>query len=137
MPVLHMAMFEWKPGVTPEQIEALCADLATMPQLIEGVRFYRFGVDLGLRPGNLDFGVVAELDSAADVDRYLDHPAHLRLVERHIVHMVAARRAVQIHLDSRTGSPEHVAESIEEEHRTEQPTDKRVSENEAPGSWPY
>jgi hypothetical protein len=115
-----MAMFEWKPDVTPEQVEALCADLATMPQLIEGVRFYRFGVDLGLRPGNLDFGVVAQLDSAADVDRYLDHPAHLRLVERHIVHMVAARRAVQIELDPRTASPPHTGEPDEAEQRTEQ-----------------
>ncbi len=118
MPVLHMAMFEWKPDVTPEQVEALCADLATMPQLIGGVRHYRFGADLGLRPGNLDFGVVAELDSAADVDRYLDHPAHLRLVERHIVRMVAARRAVQIDLDSTTGSPQPLTE-LHEERGTE------------------
>jgi hypothetical protein len=96
MPVLHMAMFEWKPDVTPEQVEALCAALATMPELVGGVRSYRFGPDLGLRPGNLDFGVVTELESAADVDRYLDHPAHVRVVEEHIAGMVASRRAVQI-----------------------------------------
>ncbi|MGY1644180.1 Dabb family protein [Geodermatophilus sp. SYSU D00703] len=99
MPVLHIAMFEWKPEVTREQVAALCADLATMPGLIGGVRSYRFGPDLGLREGNLDFGVVAELESAADVDRYLDHPAHRRLVEQHILGMAAARRAVQIDLD--------------------------------------
>ncbi len=94
MPVLHMAVFEWKPEVTPEQVAALCADLATMPGLIGGVRSYRYGPDLRLREGNLDFGIVAELESAADVDRYLDHPAHLGLIERHIVRMLAVRRAV-------------------------------------------
>ena len=99
MPVLHMAMFKWRPEVTQEQVAALCADLATMPDIIGGVRSYRFGPDPGLREGNLDFGVAAELESAGDVDRYLDHPAHQRLVERHIVGMAAARRAVQINLD--------------------------------------
>jgi len=98
MTVLHMAVFQWKPGVTDEQVQALGADLATMPGLIGGVKSYRFGPDLGLREGNLDYGVVAELATPADVARYLDHPAHQRLVEQHIVHMVAARRAVQINL---------------------------------------
>jgi hypothetical protein len=96
MPVLHMAVFEWFEGVTEDQVEALCADLATMPERIEGVRSYRFGRDLGLRDANFDFGVVAELDGPEDVDRYLDHPLHLELVANHIVHMVATRRAVQI-----------------------------------------
>jgi len=99
MSVLHMAMFKWKPGVTDDQVAALCADLARMPTLIGGVGSYRFGTDLGLRKENgenFDFGVVAELDSPADVARYLDHPEHLDLVKRHIVNMVAVRRAVQI-----------------------------------------
>jgi len=98
MAVLHMAMFRWFEGVTDAQIEALSRDLATMPERIEGVRSYRFGRDLGLRDGNFDFGVMAELDGPEDVDRYLDHPLHLELVENHIVHMVAKRRAVQIAL---------------------------------------
>lgn len=98
MAVLHMAMFRWYDGVTDQQIDALSRDLATMPERIDGVRSYRFGPDLGLRDGNFDFGVVAELDGPDDVDRYLDHPLHLELVANHIVHMVAIRRAVQISL---------------------------------------
>jgi Stress responsive A/B Barrel Domain len=98
MAVLHMAMFRWFPGVTEEQVGALCADLALLPERIEGVRSYRFGSDLGLRDGNLDFGVVAELDGPDDVDRYLDHPLHVALVAKHIVRMVALRQAVQISL---------------------------------------
>ena len=96
MTVLHMAVFKWVDGVTEDQVDALCADLATMPLRIEGVRSYRFGRDLGLREGNFDFGVVAELDAPADVGRYLDHPLHRELVANHIVHMVATRHAVQL-----------------------------------------
>jgi hypothetical protein len=96
MTVLHMAVFKWFDGVTEDQVDALCTELATMPSRIEGVRSYRFGRDLGLRDGNFDFGVVAELDAPGDVERYLDHPLHRELVAAHIVHMVATRRAVQI-----------------------------------------
>lgn len=96
MTILHMAVFHWFDSVTDEQIDALCGDLAKIPAVIDGVRNYRFGRDLGLRNGNFDFGVVAELDGPEDVDRYIDHPFHQELVAKHIVHMVAERRAVQI-----------------------------------------
>lgn len=93
-----MAMFEWKPGVTADQVSAFEADLATMPTVISGIQDYRFGRDLGLREGNFDFGVVAQLAGPGDVARYLDHPAHQELVSTHVVGMVATRRAVQISL---------------------------------------
>jgi hypothetical protein len=96
VPVLHIAMFQWNEGVTSEQVTALRAALDTMPEAVGGVLSYRFGPDLGLRDENFDFGVAAELESPGDVARYLDHPAHLQLVQEHIVAMVAVRRAVQI-----------------------------------------
>lgn len=103
MSILHIAVFEWFDTVTDEQVQALCEDLAKMPTMIEGVRSYRFGKDLGLREGNFDFGVAAELDGPDDIHRYLDHPLHQELVAKHIVNMVAKRRAVQIALGELPG----------------------------------
>lgn len=95
MTVVHMAMFRWKDGVTPEQVDAFIVDLATMPDRIDCLRKLRFGPDLHLRDGNFDFGVCAELNEESEVSEYLDHPAHQELVANHVVHMVHTRRAVQ------------------------------------------
>nr|MCW2727347.1 Stress responsive barrel domain protein [Aeromicrobium sp.] len=98
MSILHVAMFRWKPEATQEQIDAFMVELATMPEKTGCLLSYRFGQDLGLRDDNFDFGVVGELVSADQIDGYLDHPAHLQLVEDHVRHIVAERRAVQIAL---------------------------------------
>ncbi|GAA4952542.1 hypothetical protein HD597_000331 [Nonomuraea thailandensis] len=56
---------------------------------------YRFGEDLGLREGSGDFGVMAVVADEADVSGYLDHPAHLKVVERFTKVMAAQRITVQ------------------------------------------
>lgn len=96
MSVIHIAMFRFKQDVTDEQIRAFEAELATMPERTGCLLSYQFGRDLGARDGNFDFGVVAELDSADQIDGYLDHPAHLDLVRDHVRHIVAERKAVQM-----------------------------------------
>lgn len=98
MSVLHLAMFRWQPEATQEQIDAFELALAEMPAAVGSLVSYRYGPDLGLRDGNFDFGVVAELASADEIPGYLDHPAHLQLVEDHVKHILAERRAVQFSL---------------------------------------
>ncbi len=60
----HVALFTWKPGTTEEQVAELAAGLGTLPGLIPEIKGYRFGPDAGLADGNVDYGVVAEFDSA-------------------------------------------------------------------------
>lgn len=96
MSILHVAMFRWKPEVTEAQVAGFEQALALLPDQVGCLLSYSFGRDLGLREGNFDFAVVAELASAEEVDGYLDHPAHLRLVEEHVQMMLAERRAVQL-----------------------------------------
>lgn len=98
MPVLHIAMFRWKQGVTEAQVARFESALASLPESVECLLSYRYGRDLGVRDGNFDFGVVAELATAAEIDGYLDHPAHLKLVEDYVVHMLDERHAVQLRL---------------------------------------
>lgn len=96
MSVLHVAMFRWTDAVTDQHVDAFCEALAAMRARLPMLVSYRFGRDLGLREGNFEFGVVGELTSAAEVDAYLDHPAHLALIEDYVSWMVAVRTAVQI-----------------------------------------
>ena len=96
MTVVHIAMFRFREEATDEQIAAFEAELETMPKRTgDRLKSYRYGRDLGVRSGNFDFGVVAELDTADQIDGYLDHPAHHQLVEDHVRHIVLERRAVQ------------------------------------------
>ncbi|PKW16154.1 Dabb family protein [Saccharopolyspora spinosa] len=100
MSITHIAMFRFRDGVTDDQIAKFEAELATMPERTGCLQAYRYGRDLGARDGNFDFGVVAELGSADEIDGYLDHPAHLELVRDHVLHIVAERKAVQFSTDA-------------------------------------
>ncbi len=78
----HVALFTWKPGTTDQQIADLSAGLAALPGLIPGIKGYRFGPDAGVAQGNVDFGVVADFDSADGYRAYAAHPAHREVIER-------------------------------------------------------
>ncbi|TQM36991.1 Dabb family protein [Pseudonocardia cypriaca] len=93
--ISHLAVFRWHDDVDPADVERLCAALATLPAQIPELASYRFGPDLGLRAGNADFGVLAQLPDAAAVATYLDHPAHQDVVRTFTSVMVAQRATVQ------------------------------------------
>ncbi len=78
----HVVLFTWKSGATDEQVAELSAGLATLPGLIPEIKGYRFGPDAGLADGNVDFGVVADFDSADGYRAYAAHPAHRDVIDR-------------------------------------------------------
>ena len=78
----HVALFTWKSATTDEQIAELSAGLAALPGLIPEIKRYRFGPDAGLAEGNVDFGVVADFDSAEGYRAYATHPAHRDVIDR-------------------------------------------------------
>jgi hypothetical protein len=91
----HVVLFQWKPGTTEAQVEALCEGLAKLPGLIPQIRHYTFGRDAGLNPASFDFVIVAEF---ADVDDYLvyrDHPGHRALIDGLVTPIAGNRAAAQ------------------------------------------
>ncbi len=88
----HVALFTWKPGTTDQQIADLSAGLAALPGLIPEIKGYRFGPDAGVAQGNVDFGVVAEFDSADGYRAYAAHPAHREVIER-LIQPIRDRRS--------------------------------------------
>ena len=99
MAIQHLALFRWNPDVTPEQVDTFCTALhefrAQMPVLLS----YRFGPNLGLRPGNMDFGVAAVVAEPGNISEYLDHALHQAIAKDYISWMVAERVAVQFEVE--------------------------------------
>ncbi len=93
--IMHVAVFTWREGTTPEEIARVESELARMPSVVPALREYYFGPDLELRPGTADFAVVAVLEQAQLAD-YLDHPEHQRVVREVISPLLASRIAVQV-----------------------------------------
>ncbi|MGZ4431455.1 MAG: Dabb family protein [Gaiellales bacterium] len=67
-----------------------------LPGLIPELRRYAFGPDAGLREGNADFAVVAEVDDEDAWRRYSEHPAHQRVLSDWIGPVLEERSAVQL-----------------------------------------
>jgi hypothetical protein len=100
--ILHVALFQWRPGVTAEDVDALVPALEGMAAGIPQIRGYRCGANLRLRPSPADFAVVALVDDEAGLSAYLDAPAHARVYEEHLTAMVGERQASQIEVPDGT-----------------------------------
>ena len=93
--IRHVVMFKWADAVDAGHVAATTAEFATLPTLIEQIRSYSYGPDLGAVAGNFDYVVTGEFDSIDDFFAYRDHPAHQALVQTFIVPHVSERVAVQ------------------------------------------
>ncbi|MGD2060044.1 MAG: Dabb family protein [Acidimicrobiia bacterium] len=79
----HLVILRLKEGVTDSQREGLLAEFARMPEVMDYIRRYEFGFDLGnLGPRNPDFGLVADFDSEEDWRRYSVNADHRSLLEK-------------------------------------------------------
>jgi hypothetical protein len=92
----HVVLFRWKPGTGEAELAALEAALRALPAAVPEIRAYRFGRDAGRVAGNFDFAIVADFADRDAWRRYVDHPAHVKLVAEHVRPLAAERAAVQL-----------------------------------------
>jgi stress responsive alpha/beta barrel protein len=92
-------MFRWKPGTGDSQLAALERALAELPEQVSEIHRYRFGRDAGAVTGNFDFAIVADFADRAAWQRYVDHPAHQRLIAERIRPILAERAAAQLRVE--------------------------------------
>jgi hypothetical protein len=95
----HVVLFRWKPGTPASELESLERALAALPGQIPEIRRYRFGRDAGQANGNFDFAIVADFADADAWRRYVDHPAHAKLVSERVRPIVAERAATQFRVE--------------------------------------
>ncbi len=94
----HVVVFSWRDGTTQEQVSAVAAVLAELPEQIPAIRRYEFGPDAGLDQANADFAVVAAFEDIGGYLVYRDHPAHRKVIEDYINPIVASRSRVQFEI---------------------------------------
>lgn len=84
----HTLMVRFTKEATEEEKRALFDGLAQLPKVIDVIRRFEFGPDLGLGDGNPDMALVADFDSQDDWMAYQEHPAH-EVVFRELVAPIA------------------------------------------------
>jgi Stress responsive A/B Barrel Domain len=75
--IRHVAVFKFKPTLTPEARQRWMGELTELPGKIDFLRSISVGDDQLHGQRSWDAAVVADLDgTVADVPAYLNHPAH-------------------------------------------------------------
>jgi len=95
----HVVLFRWKPGTGAAELAALERALAELPAQVPEIRSYQYGRDAGLTQGTFDFAIVAEFADEAAWRRYVDHPAHQKLITERVRPIVQERAAAQVRVD--------------------------------------
>jgi hypothetical protein len=95
----HVVMFRWNDDVDQAHVRAVADSLDALPTTIPVITAYQHGPDAGVNEGNFDYVVVADFASVDDYLTYRGHPVHQAFLQHHIVGRIAARAAVQYHLD--------------------------------------
>ena len=78
--IRHVLLIHFKPGTDAAAKTAVKAAFEKLPRLIDTVKSYSVGLDLGLLPGNADLAVVAEFASEADFLAYSQHATHAEVI---------------------------------------------------------
>lgn len=76
--IRHIVLFRTNEGTSKEQVQDACSRLEALVGVIPGLRSLKADPDLGVE-GNVDFGLVAELDDRAALDVFSTDPAHLEV----------------------------------------------------------
>jgi stress responsive alpha/beta barrel protein len=76
----HVVLFRFRTGVTWADPRAVAAERATAdhPRYIKDILGWEFGRNLSSRPIAYDFALIGTFADQAAIDRYLNHPDHLR-----------------------------------------------------------
>ena len=91
----HVVLFKLDPNAPADSMASIEEGLLGLSQSIAEIRSYRYGADLGLRDGNLDFGLVADFEDSAAFDRYVVHPEHQAFIKDRLTPIVVERVSVQ------------------------------------------
>lgn len=93
--IRHCVLLGVAEGTDRQVLDAIVDALRELPAAIPEIRSYEVGVDLGWRDGNAQIGIVAGFDDEEGWRTYVEHPAHVAVIEQHIAPVVTSRQAVQ------------------------------------------
>ncbi|EID81421.1 hypothetical protein W59_03141 [Rhodococcus opacus RKJ300 = JCM 13270] len=83
--LIHVVTFTFKPSISTSEIDEFQEDFKFFVDQIPYARNVRHGIDLGTRPNNASYALLAHFQDEADFQQYLDHPLHKELIQSTIV----------------------------------------------------
>ena len=78
----HVVLIKFKAGIKDADIDALEEILDQLPNKIVEIQTYEFGRDLLHTARSYDFALVALFANLEAVQRYQEHPAHLKALQQ-------------------------------------------------------
>jgi len=81
MAFLHISLFRFKEGVSPERIEQHLTACRALVGKVPVVQNLQCGGNTSDRAGGLTHGIVVTLPNAASLPKYLEHPAHVPVAQ--------------------------------------------------------
>lgn len=92
----HIVCFRFKPGTADAAIAAAADALYGMLGRIPDVRGVRWGRNFAPSASDYSHILTVVLDDMAAVNRYLEHPVHVEVVQKYIAPIREARLAFDI-----------------------------------------
>jgi hypothetical protein len=93
--IRHCVVLRFRDDAPDGAVDRVVDALRTLPAQIPQIRSYEVGADLGWREGNAELGIVATFDDRDGWRTYVEHPAHVAVIEQHIAPYVRDRTSVQ------------------------------------------
>jgi hypothetical protein len=78
----HLVFFAAKEDASPEDIEDLVSSIRNLKDEIPSVVDLSVGEDFSGRSGEYTHGIFARFEDTAGLQEYMEHPAHLAVVEK-------------------------------------------------------
>jgi hypothetical protein len=78
----HLVFFAMKEDASPEEVEDLLSSIRGLKDEVPGVVDLSVGEDFSGRSGGYSHALFARFEDAAGLQVYMEHPAHLAVVEK-------------------------------------------------------
>jgi len=88
-PVVHIVLFQFKDGTTPQQIDNLFAAVDSLKNTIPGIIQISHGKDFSNRSKAFTHGEVIRFTGKKALDDFYTHPAHAQLIRDFIKPVLA------------------------------------------------
>lgn len=91
-------LLQFRPDTSPDQVVALREGLYGLRGAISGIRQLSFGPNLAPGADEWPWILVVHLDDMSALQRYAEHPAHLKVVEELLTPIRQVRLAADVEL---------------------------------------
>lgn len=80
----HLVLFKAKPETSPEAMDRMMAELRALRKSVPSIRELTCGPNFSHRSQGYTHGLFVRFSTRADLENYLAHPAHQRVVSEFV-----------------------------------------------------